>query len=110
MKLLSVTLGVLLSFSVQAKEIQHPEINPDVLHELFMSSTLVKCDVGECKDAVTGGTLAIPYYNDGWFVQYDQPTLVRLNLTDTEIRPYLDPLLSLMRSVVIELGTEADRL
>lgn len=110
MKLFSLALAAMLSFSVQATEIQHPDINPDVLKELFMSSTLIQCDEKGCWDAVTKVPHETIMSGEGWAVQYDVPTLNRLEMSDEKLEPYIDPLMSLMRSVAKDLGADTDRL
>lgn len=110
MKLISLALVGLLSFSVQAAEIEHPEINPDVLKELFMSSTLIQCNETGCWDAVTKAPHETIMTVEGWAVQYDVPTLNRLEMTDAKLEPYIDPLMSLMRSVAKDLGADTGRL
>ncbi|WDS62417.1 hypothetical protein [Pseudomonas phage D6] len=111
MKLASLALSAVLAFSfvAQAEEIKHPDINPDVLHEIFMSSTLVQCDASACWDAVTKAEHDKVLDGAGWTVVFDDAVLTKLNLTVAQFNDYKPYVQSLMVDVAADLGAPVVR-
>lgn len=108
MKLSSIVIATALLFGVtaQAQEIKHPEINPDVMEKLFMTSTLVRCEKSVCVDAVTEAPYKSIIEGDGWAVAYDDVVLESLDLSREELQQYVPNLMSMMRGVAKELGAD----
>lgn len=111
MKLASIALTVAMAFSavVQAEEIKHPDINPDVLKELFMTSTLVQCDASACWDAVTKIEHDRIIEGSGYSVVFDDTALAQLKLTTEEFNSYKPYVQSLMIGVAAELGAPVQK-
>lgn len=111
MKFASIALIVAMTFTAvaQAEEIKHPEINPDTLTELFMTSTLVQCDAGACWDAVTKVDHDVIMDGAGYAVVYDDAALKRLQLTVQQFEDYKPYVLSLMSEVAADLGAPVQK-
>jgi hypothetical protein len=111
MKFASIALIVAMAFSAaaQAEVVQQPDINPDTLAELFMTSTLVQCDANACWDAVTNVDHEIIMDGAGYAVVYSDPALARLKLTVDEFDRYKPYVLSLMIGVAAELGAPVQK-
>lgn len=100
MKLTSIVLTVALAFTgfVQAQEINHPDVNPDVLMDLFVGSTMVKCNAGVCQDAITHKPHTYTDDRDGFFIVFNDTTEV----PDSEMDVYRPLLLSLYSELMAE--------
>jgi len=110
MKLASIALTAVLAFATVAQaEVKHPDINPDVLKELFMTATLVQCDASGCWDAVTKAEHDKILDGAGWSVVFDDPTLMKLNLTLEQLNEYKPYVMSLMTDVAADLGAPVMR-
>jgi hypothetical protein len=106
MKFASLALTAVLAFGsvAQAEEVKHPDINPDVLKELFMTATLIQCDAGACWDAVTKADHAVIMDGAGYAVVYDDAALAKLQLTVKQFNEYKPYVQSLMAGVAADLG------
>jgi hypothetical protein len=111
MKFASLTLIAALAFGsvAHAEEIKHPDLNPDVLKDLFMTSTLVQCDASACWDAVTKFEHEKIMDVAGYAIVYSDTALQRLQLTPEEFDTYKPYVLSLMTQVASDLGAPVQK-
>lgn len=110
MKFASIALIAAMAFTIAVKaEVQHPDINPDTLTALFMTSTLVQCDASVCWDAVTKAEHEQIMVGSGYAVVYDDAELAKLQLTVPEFERYQPYVLSLMQQVASDLGAPVEK-
>lgn len=102
MKLLSLALTALLSVStlaVATPEWNHPDIDPDVLQELFVKSSMIHCEAGKCKDVFTSAPYQKEVNWEGWMIVFDG-----IDMAHKDMPKYMPYVKSLYSEMAADLG------